>query len=135
MTFSSASLESSLQLLSLFACLVLVGRLIQLKLFRTYPFFFLFLCIPLILQAVVVLYGPGSMAFFHAWWYLEPLRNISYILVVWELFSAVFRNYAGLRSLSRWVMGVAAVVAPIGLVLTVFAPGSRIVTKNATMGL
>jgi hypothetical protein len=57
---------------------------------------------------------------------VEPVRNIIYILVVWELFSAVFRTYAGLRSLSRWVMGIAAAIAPIGLLLTLLAPASRL---------
>jgi len=132
---TSASVESSLQILSLLCCLLAVARLIQLRLVRVYPFFFSFLCIPLALQAVVVTYGPGSLAFFWSWWCLEPLRNISYILVVWELFSAVFRNYAGLRSLSRWVMGLAAAFAPVGLVLTMLAPGSKIVSKTMTFRL
>src|ERR1039458_9928334 len=102
----SASVESLLQVLSLLFCLVAVARLIQLKLVRVYPFFFSFLCIPVVLQAVLLRYGVESKQFFYAYVYLEPIRVISYILVVWELFSVVFRNYAGLRSLSRWVMGV-----------------------------
>lgn len=121
----SASVESLLQVLSLLFCLVAVARLIHLRLVRVYPLFFSFLCIPLVLQVVLLLYGVGSNQFFHAYVWLEPIRIISYILVVWELFSAVFRNYAGLRSLSRWVMGLAAALAPIGLILTAIAPGSR----------
>src|SRR5580692_1985826 len=98
MTFTSASIESLLQILSLVCGLLAMARLLQLRLVRSYPFFFTFLFIPAVLQTVLVVYGYRSHAFFYAWWYLEPLRNISYILVVWELFSAVFRNYEGLRS-------------------------------------
>ena len=121
----SASVESLLQVFSLLFCLLAVARLIQLRLLRVYPFFFSFLCVPAVLQAVVVLYGPNSKPFFYTWMWLEPIRNFTYILVVWELFSAVFRNYAGLRSLSRWVMGLAAAIAPIGLILTLLSPGSN----------
>ena len=121
-----ASIESSLQFSSLLFGLIAVLRLLQLKLLKVYPFFFIFLCIALVLQATVVLFGDTSKQFFYAYVVLEPLRNISYILVVWELFSAVFRNYAGLRSLSRWVMGLAAAIAPLGFILTVVAPGAEL---------
>jgi hypothetical protein len=135
MTLTSASIESLLQILSLVCGLLAVARVVQLGLVRTYPCFFSFLCIPAVLQVVVVSYGYRSLVFFWAWASLEPLRMISYILVVWELFSAVFRNYAGLRSLSRWVMGLAAVFAPIGLILTVFAPDSSILPKAKSFRL
>ena len=88
-------------------------RVLQLGLHRVYPFFFTFLCVPLIPQSVLLLKGSDSYLFAHVWLYAEPVRNILYILVVWELFSVIFRNYAGLRSLSRWVMGGAAAIAPM----------------------
>ncbi len=119
----SASVDSVLQFLSLFCDIVLIVRLTQLKLFRVYPFFFASLCIPLALQTVVVLYGTGSITFLNSFLILQPIRNILYILVVWELFSVIFRNYAGLRSLSRWVMGVAAAIAPVGFILSMASSG------------
>jgi hypothetical protein len=121
---TSASIDSSLQFLSLLFDIIVVGRLSQLQLYRVYPFFFAFLCVPLVLQTVAVVYGTAGFGFLVCYTVLEPIRNILYILVVWELFSVIFRNYAGLRSLSRWVMGLAAAVAPLGLVLTVAASKS-----------
>jgi hypothetical protein len=120
----SASITSALQFLALLSVFVLVVRLLQLKLQSKYPFFFGFLCVPLILQTVTVFYGTGSLAFFYCYVVLQPIRTILYILVVWELFSVIFRNYAGLRSLSRWVMGIAAAIAPLGFAMTFLASGS-----------
>jgi len=121
---TSASLDSSLQVLSLLLVVALVGRLTQLGLYRVYPFFFASLCIPVVLQSSVLLYGAGSFVYFWCYAVAQPIRNILYILIVWELFSVIFRNYAGLRSLSRWVMGIAAGVALFGFVLTITAGGS-----------
>ncbi len=116
---TSASIESALQLFSLLFDIVVVFRLIHLKFFRIYPFFFALLCVPLWLQTVAVVYGTKSRQFLHSFQWGEPLRNVLYVLVVWELFSVIFRNYAGLRSLSRWVMGIAAVIATVGFSLTI----------------
>lgn len=120
----SASVLASLEVLALLTSVVVVFRLALLKLYSVYPFFSLSLCIPIITQTAAVVYGTNSVQAFYCYVVLEPIRNILYILVVWELFSVIFRNYAGLRSLSRWVMGVAAAIAPIGLLLSLAAQGS-----------
>lgn len=120
----SASIDSALEVLSLLINVAAVIRLTQLKLYRVYPFFFAFLCIPIPMQAGGVLYGMRSHLVFWCYVILEPILNILFILVVWELFSGIFRNYKGLRSLSRWVMGGAAAIAPIGFVFSIAAPGS-----------
>jgi hypothetical protein len=129
----SASIEFSLQLLSFLFDIVVTVRVIQLGLYRVYPFFFVFLCVPLVPQSVLLMYGSDSRDFRHVWLISEAVRNIVYILVVWELFSVIFRNYAGLRSLSRWVMGGAAAIAPLGLVLTFAASSSRLVSSLPLM--
>jgi len=130
MTSASFDFDSALLGLNLFFNVVVVLRLASLKIYRTYPFFFAFLCVPLILQTAVVKFGPSSFKFFEFYVKLEPIRNILYILVVWELFSVVFVSFDELRSVSRWVMGVAAAIASIGLLATVagaqssvFSPG------------
>jgi hypothetical protein len=120
---TSASFESVTQLVSLLFVTFVVIRLIALKLTTTYPFFFSMLLVPLAIQTVAVTYGTGSREFLHTFNRLEPIRMILFILVVWELFSAIFRNYAGLRSLSRWVMGIAAIFSTAGLALTMSSIG------------
>jgi hypothetical protein len=127
---TSASVESSLSALNVLFGLIAVIRLIQLRLARSYPLFLLFLCIPIPINLAACVFGSSSKMFYQAFLVLEPIRNISYILVAWELFSSVFRNYAGLRSLSRWVMGIAAAIAPLGLILTFLAPGSKVFKRN-----
>ena len=122
----SASIEFSLQLFSLIFDIVAIVRVIHLRVVREYPFFVLFLCVPLAPQAALLHYGVASKQFFKIWSVTEPVRNIIYILVVWELFSVTFRDYAGLRSLSRWVMGGAAAIALLGFVLTYAASESQI---------
>jgi hypothetical protein len=111
-------MEWLLEVVAFVGCLVTVMRMIQLKLFQVYPLLFSYLFIPLALQAVVVRYGSCSLQFCYAFPFLEPLRIIGYILLVWELASAVFRNRTGLRP---W-----AALAPIGLILTFVSPGSNL---------
>jgi hypothetical protein len=121
-----ASIEPFLEILSFLLDFVALARVVQLRLVRLYPFFSLFLFIFLIPQAARLLYGSASRNYFEVWEYAEPVRCIVYMLVVWELFSVIFRDYAGLRSLSKWVMGAAAAIAPLGFVLTIAAPTSRL---------
>jgi hypothetical protein len=119
----SASIRSAVEILSLLLDIVVIARLIYHRLFRVYPFFFAFLCITAVPQAAGAMLGARSHVLFYCYVVVEPIRNILYILVVWELFSVIFQNYAGLRTLSRWVMGVAAAIAPLGFILTMAAPG------------
>ena len=121
---TSVSINVVLEDLSLILNVVAVARVIQLRLHRVYPLFLSFLSASLILQSAAVGFGTKSLAFFYTFVVLDPLRNVLYLLVVWELFSVIFRNYAGLRSLSRWVMGIAAAISPIGLILSLAAHGS-----------
>jgi hypothetical protein len=121
---TSASIEASLQYLDLLFNVVVVCRLIQLRLYSVYPVFFVFLCVPMVMQSGAVAFGTGSDWFLGFFTVLEPIRSILYILVVFELFSLIFRNYAGLRSLSRWVMGVAAAVAMLIVILTAAMTGT-----------
>jgi hypothetical protein len=127
---TSHSIDSVLRIASLLFNIIVVFRLIQLQLHKVYPVFLTFLCIPLVLQTIGVLYGPGSLPFLVGFAILEPIRNVFYILVVWELFDVIFRNYAGLRSLSRWAMGIGAVIAPAGLILTIIASSSTSFTSS-----
>lgn len=122
---TSASLDSAVSLVSLLCNAFVVVRVIQLGLYRIYRYFFLFLCTPLLINLPGAVFGTRSVPFFWTYVVLEPIRNVLYILVVWELFSVIFKNYAGLRSLSRWVMGLAAIVAPLGFILSIIAKGSQ----------
>jgi hypothetical protein len=127
---TSASIISPVESLTFLLNVVAVLRVIQTRLYRVYPLFFSLLCISLILDSAVAIFGTKSRVFFYSYAVFEPVRNILYILVVWELFSVIFRNYVGLRSLSRWVMGAAAAIAPIGFVISIAAHGSAYATHS-----
>ena len=114
-----------LQLISLLCCLAAVCRLIQIKLFRSYPFFAWYFLLPFVLQMVVLRYGVRSPQICYAFPLLEPIRCIVYILVVWELVSTTFQNCAALRPLKRLTIGM-TFIAATGLILTFAAPGSHI---------
>jgi hypothetical protein len=115
-----------LQTLSLLFDVLVVARMLQLRLFCVYPLFFIFLCIPVAPQTALIIWGANSKEFFRVWSVVEPIRNVVYILVVWELFSIIFRRYAGLRSLARWMMGIAACIALVGFVFSLRMRGSRL---------
>jgi hypothetical protein len=118
-----ASIYSDLTIASLGANFLAILRVTQLKLYRTYPFFFVLLSLSIPTQAASVIFGYRSLAVFWCYVIFEPLRNVFFILVVWELFSVIFEDYAGLRTLSRWVMGGAAAVSPLGFIFTLIANG------------
>lgn len=105
------------QLLSVLCCIGAVVRFIQIRLFRNYPVFVAYFLIPLIIQTVAVVYGISSRQICTAYPLLEPVRNIGYVVVMWELVSATFRNCADLHRLGRWPV-VVAFIAAAGLVLS-----------------
>lgn len=123
---TGASIDSALSYVFLVSVLLLVGRLVVLQLFRTYPLFLAFVCVNGLQAAAEVYLGTSNVLYFYTYACLEPIHILLSVLVVWELFSVIFRNYAGLRSLSRWVMGGAGVIALLGFVLSIAGRGSII---------
>jgi hypothetical protein len=121
----NASVHSLLQLLSLLCCLGVLVRLIQIKLFRIYPFFVFYFVLPLSLQIITVLYGICSRQLCLAFPPLESVRNVSYIVVVLELVSTLFRDRADLHPLRLPAVGIAG-ISSVGLELIFVAPGSHL---------
>ena len=115
---ANVSLEWCLQVLSFIGCLVVITRVIQLRLFQVYPLFFSYLCVPLLLEGVVLRYGVGSVEFCMVFPFLEPVRILGYFLAVWEIATSVSGNQRGLR--------LAAAIAPAGLILTFVATESQL---------
>ena len=81
-------------------------------------FFSWYFLLPLILQIIVVRHGLSSPEICFAFPLLEPVRNVIYILVAWEL-------CGDLRSLGRLRVGVAFLSAA-GMILSFAAPGSHL---------
>jgi hypothetical protein len=121
---TSAFIDSALSYLPLVCFVLLVGRLVLAGLFRVYPVFFALVCVSALQQAAAVYFGNSSLLYFYSFVVLRPICILLSVLVVWELFNVIFRNYAGLRSLSQWVMGAAAAIALLGFVISITGNGS-----------
>jgi len=115
---TSASADLFLLYASLLLAVLLIFRLAVTRLYKIYPSFFAFLTVCALLLATAIAFGSSALPYFYVYVVLQPVRIILSAFVVWELFRVIFRNYAGLRSLSEWVMGVAAGVALLGFILS-----------------
>src|SRR5579862_1400452 len=109
---SSIPLEQQL-LLTLQTC-ALVGLIIRLwwtGLFRTYPFFFVYLLVSLLQTAVLSLVPYRSLAYRNAWLATEGLIVCEHVLVVLELCKVLLRDLPGITTVARryikWTMAVA----------------------------
>jgi hypothetical protein len=133
----SASFELTITVVCLLANLFAIARLWQLKLIHSYPILFVWLCGALPNGFAFIFWGPKDRHYFYTYVPSELVLLVLHVLVVWELFSVIFQQYKGLRSLSRWVMGIAAAIsASISLgILAVTATGQRFITKRGVLYL
>jgi hypothetical protein len=121
---TSAPIDLALLYVALFSVILLIIRLAVTRLFKVYPAFFAFLCVCAVLQGAAIVFGVSDRLYFFTYIILQPVRIFLSGLVVWELFRVIFKNYAGLRSLSEWAMGVAAGIALFGFVLSLVGSGA-----------
>lgn len=108
MLMTRASIEKIFEGFCFLSNLIALLRFLQVQLYVVYPIFSVFLFLHLFIDSSAFFFGVQSVPYFYTFIVVEPLLNVAYLLMVWELFSVIFRDYAGLRSLSRWVMGGAA---------------------------
>jgi hypothetical protein len=102
---------------------VLAAKLFFTGLHKTYPaFFFLnaFGAARSLVLVLIVAQGQNNEVYFWAWFLTEPVQLLAAILVVIEVYNQSFRDYEGIRSLSRWLffaaMGVATVVSMLSII-------------------
>jgi hypothetical protein len=129
----SASIESTIAVVCLLANIFAIARLWQLKLVPSYPVLLIWLCAALPNDFALAFWGPRNLRYFFVFVFSEPFLLVLYLAVVWELFSVIFQQYEGLRSLSRWVMGIAAAlsaVTSLALMAMTAATGQRFVNKR-----
>src|SRR5205809_4691153 len=93
------------------AILLLGSILMVLKLYRTglhhrYPVFFAFFIFRIPNSIWPIFLPRDSDNYFYVWVCTFPIVLIFYVLMVVELYKAVFERYPGLDSLGRWVVYV-----------------------------
>jgi hypothetical protein len=94
------------------AQVAIVAVMAQRKLWRSFPFFFSYLCFELgrttvLLQAWI---RHKESFYFYGYWCGQGLGAIAILAVIWELFSHAFCHYAGLKRLGNLLFLWAAVV-------------------------
>jgi hypothetical protein len=128
----SASIESTITIVCLLANLFAIARLWQLKLISSYPILFFWLCAALPNGFAFAFWGPIDKRYFYTYVVSELILLVLHLLVVWEMFSVIFEQYKGIRSLSRWVMGIAATLSAIASsgIMAVTVTGQRSFAKK-----
>jgi hypothetical protein len=123
------ALQQVLWVVGLGLSVALVVKMAVQRLFRTYIWFFFFLCFEILRSVVLLPISPKTNLY--AWLFLtsQPILWLVYILVVLELYSLAFAGYKGIASLSRWVvaasLGVAVGVSALTLSADLARPTGR----------
>jgi hypothetical protein len=113
-------LQKSFWTLNVLASALVIGRLYWLGLYRIYRFFFASLVIALLRSAALFPFGTRSWTYYRIWASTEPILWLSYILVVFELYSLVLKKYRGIFTVGRIFFFVAAAASAIISAVTLF---------------
>ncbi len=97
----------------------LVWRLWKLGLHRTYRFFFLYLLIDLVRSVVLYQLVGTPNVYALLYMYSQPLLWVLHFVIVWELYHQVLRQYPGIWTLGRLVLGGGLAAALLISALTV----------------
>jgi len=112
-------LQKSFWTLNVLASALVVGRLYWAGLHRIYRFFFASLVFALLRSAALFPFGTRNVTYYRIWVSTEPILWLSYILIVFELYSLVLKQYRGIYSIGRMFFFPAVAFATVISALTV----------------
>jgi hypothetical protein len=112
-------LQKSFWTLNVLASALVIGRLWWAGLHRTYRFFFASLVFALLRSAALFPFGTRSLMYYRIWAGTEPILWLSYVLVVFELYSLVLKHYRGIYSVGRMFFFAAVATAAVISAITV----------------
>jgi hypothetical protein len=121
-------LQGAFWILNVLAAALVVWRLYSAGLHLIYRFFFAALVFATLRSMVLMPFGPKSPIFYWIWVATEPILWLSYILVVFELYSLVLKHYRGIYSVGRTFFFAAVATSAIASALTV------LLTMTGTLG-
>src|SRR2546428_397754 len=81
------------------ACALVVWRLYASSLHRTYRLFFAYVMLQLARSVVLLPLSSKGVTYYRIWVITQPLLWLLYVLVVFELYSLVWKQYRGIYSL------------------------------------
>jgi hypothetical protein len=109
--------------LNLIGSALVIWRLYSLDLHRIYRYFFASMAVGLARSAILFPFSPIDKIYYHIWISTQPLIWLTYILVVFELYSFVLQQYRGIYSLGRWfffgALGVSLLITALTVVPTI----------------
>jgi hypothetical protein len=112
-------LQKSFWTLNVLASALVAWRLYWAGLHRTYRYFFASLILTLVRSLSLLPFGPRQPIYYRIWVGTEPVLWLSYVLVVFELYSLVLKHYRGIYTVGRVFFFVAVAVSSVISALTV----------------
>ena len=124
------NLSKLLWALNIVAGALVVGALYSTGLQRTFRFFSVLIIVQLARSLVLFPLAPRSLSYYRIWSVTQPILWLFYVLVVFELYSLVWKQYRGIYSLGRWFFFTAVATSVIISALIVLPtisgpPGNR----------
>jgi hypothetical protein len=111
--------QKTLWTVNILGSALVVWRIYALGLQGTYRFFFLNMALSVVRSLALLPFGPRTSSYYQIWICTEPILWISYVLVAYELYSLVLKQYQGIYSLGRWFFFAAVATSSIIATLTV----------------
>jgi hypothetical protein len=112
-------LQKSFWTLNVLASAFVAWRLYSAGLHRIYRFFFASLVFALVRSFALFPFSTRSSSYYRIWASTEPVLWLSYVLVVFELYSLVLKQYRGIYSVGRMFFFVAVATSTVISALTV----------------
>src|SRR5450755_835983 len=122
--------EKVLWTLSVLGSALVVWRLYSLDLHLTYRFFFLNMALSMARSLALLPFGPRMPIYYRIWVSTEPILWVSYILVAYELYNLVLKQYHGIYSLGRWFFFAAVATSSIIAALTVMTTNGNALSNH-----
>jgi hypothetical protein len=123
-------LQKSFWALNVLASALVAWRLYSAGLHRIYRFFFASLVFALVRSFALFPYSTRSLSYYRIWASTEPVLWLSYVLVVFELYSLVLKQYRGIYSVGRMFFFVAVATSATISALTVLPTMTGALTKR-----
>jgi len=129
MQVAAWNLAKLLWALNIVASALVVWRLYSSRLHRTFRFFFILIIVQLTRSLVLFPLAPRSLTYYRIWSVTQPILWLFYILVVFELYSLVWKQYSGIYSLGRWffftAVATSVVVSALVVLPTISGPPGK----------
>jgi len=113
--------------------IVILAMMFRRKLHVRYPLFFSFLAYNVVVTGLTFAVRGSYRAYFYAYWSTDAVSSMLVLGVIYELFTAMFRQHHALRDfgtmLFRWAVVVVAMLAGL-LLFSSMSPGKNSIVNS-----